>query len=104
MAGRRSPWLDARAQLLVKLLDERHGLTITEDCAREDVSSYLGTIAELMGISRKTAKCYVTDEAVSGMADHVAELVQTHRSAIESGDVASLDVKRQQRPRGLPTA
>jgi hypothetical protein len=99
MGPRRSPWLDDRAELLVRFLDERHQLTITTDAAREDVSNQLEAVAKLMGISRQAAKCYVTDEAVQELADGVAALVQAHHSAIECGAVASLDVKRRQRSR-----
>jgi hypothetical protein len=30
--------MNEKAELLVRLLDERYGLTITEDVAREDIS------------------------------------------------------------------
>jgi hypothetical protein len=47
---RRSPWLNDRAALLVGLLQERHGLSVSEDVARHDLSDHLDHIAEIMRI------------------------------------------------------
>lgn len=80
MAARRSPWLDDRAALLVRLLDEEHQLTITHDVAREDISDHLDLVAEMMRIGRKAAKVYVTDDVITQMADRIAQAVREHTS------------------------
>ncbi|MEH3129390.1 MAG: hypothetical protein PGN27_05435 [Mycolicibacterium neoaurum] len=80
MAARRSPWMDDRAQLLVRLLDEHHGLQISEDVAREDVSSHVDLVAERMRIGRQAAKVYVTDDYLAGLADHIARAVNQART------------------------
>lgn len=75
---RRSPWLNDRAALLVRLLHERHGLTVTKDAARQDISDHLDHVAEMMRISRQAAKMYVTDDVISDMADRIAAAVTRH--------------------------
>ncbi|WP_409428363.1 hypothetical protein [Mycobacterium sp. SMC-11] len=69
--ARRSPWLDDRTALLLQLL-ARHGLTIAEDVAREDISRQLDRVAERLRIERKSAKRYLTDEWVQSFADRIA--------------------------------
>lgn len=85
----------------MRLLDEQHGLTITEEIARDDVSDHVDHVAEMMRIGRRAAKHYVTEDVIQGLADHIAECIESHRAAIECGEVTSLDAKRQRRPRGL---
>ncbi|MDQ8120499.1 hypothetical protein [Mycobacteroides abscessus] len=48
---------------------------MSEEVAREDVSSHLDLIAERMRIGRQAAKYYVTDDAIRGLADHIAKCV-----------------------------
>ncbi len=76
---RRSPWLDDRATLLVSLLANRHGLTVTEDVARQDISGDVDHVARLMRIGRQAAKVYLTDDAISSMADRIAAAVAEHQ-------------------------
>lgn len=80
MAARRSPWINERAQLLVKLLSERYGLTITEDIAREDISDHVDFVAERMRVGRQAAKFYVTEDSISDMADRIAREVQRQQT------------------------
>src|SRR5271155_1149715 len=75
---RQSPWMNQRAAQLVRLLDQRHGHTITEDTAREDISHQVDLIAEWMRIGRQAAKYYVTEEYISGFADHIAAVIDRH--------------------------
>ena len=72
---RRSPWLDDRARLLVQILADVHGLTISEDVARADISDQLDRIAERLRIQRQSAKPHVSDEWVQKFADHIAQAV-----------------------------
>lgn len=72
MSARRSPWLDDRAALLVRLLSEVHGLDVTDDVARDDISDHLDYVAKMMRIGRQAAKAYVTDETIAMMADRIA--------------------------------
>lgn len=59
----------------MSLLSERHGLCITEDVAREDISDHVDLVAERMRISRRAAKYYITDDVIEGLADHIADVV-----------------------------
>lgn len=74
--ARRSPWMNERAQFLVRYLAEQHGLNITEDVAREDISQQVDFTAERMRIGRQAAKYYVTEDLVRGLGDHIAEAVR----------------------------
>jgi hypothetical protein len=99
---RRSPWLTDRAALLVKFLEERHGLTVPEDAARHDVSGHLDYIAEMMRIGRQAAKMYVTDDVLSDMADRIAAAVNRHpgsstRRNTRGHGLVDLDAERRRR-------
>jgi hypothetical protein len=94
---RRSPWMNQRASQLVRLLDERHGHTITEDTAREDISNQVDLVAELMRIGRQAAKYYVTEDYIAGFADHIAAVIDRHNDAVRNGEVSDLAAKRRQR-------
>lgn len=89
--ARRSPWLDGRADLLVKVLADRHGLILSSDVARQDISDDLDHVARLMRIGRQAAKVYVTDEAIQQMADRIAAAVA------ERQGVTDLNVERRRR-------
>lgn len=67
--------MNERAQLLVSLLDQRHGMQIDEATARDDISSHVDLVAERMRIGRQAAKVYVTDDVVEGLAEHIARTV-----------------------------
>jgi hypothetical protein len=41
-----------------QLLQDRHGLTVSEDVARHDISDHLDYVAEMMRIGRRAAKMY----------------------------------------------
>lgn len=91
--ARRSPWLDDRAALLVRLLADRHGLTLSHDVARQDISDDLDHVARLMRIGRQAAKVYVTDDVISGLADRIAAGVA------EASGVVDLTTERRKRRR-----
>jgi hypothetical protein len=103
--ARHSPWLDDRAALLVTVLSDRHGLTVDEDTARQDISDDLDHVARLMRIGRQAAKFYITDDTISSMADRIAAAVTDHQAAptaITAGppdgiDVVDLDTERRRR-------
>lgn len=78
------------AQLLMKLLDERYGLAITEEVAREDISNHVDEVAERMRIGRQAAKYYVTDDVIEGFAAHIA-------ATVGANNVVDLDVRRWRR-------
>jgi hypothetical protein len=95
--ARRSPWLDDRAALLVKLLADRHGLTVSEDVARQDISDDVDHVARLMRIGRQAAKVYLTDDTISSMADRIAAAVAEHQGAstvADAGRESIADVDR----------
>ncbi|MBY0291077.1 MAG: hypothetical protein K2X52_28640 [Mycobacteriaceae bacterium] len=96
--ARRSPWINEKTQLLVRLLDERYGLAITEDVAREDISNHVDQVASMMRIGRQAAKYYVTDEVIAGFAAHIA-------TAVGANNVVDLDGhRRRQRTNQPPSA
>jgi hypothetical protein len=39
-----SPWINEKTELLVRLLEERYGLAITEDVARQDISNHVDQV------------------------------------------------------------
>lgn len=69
---RRSEWLAQRSSVLLANL-ACHGLTVTEQVAIDMVSEQLDTLAELMGISRRAARHYLTDEAIENLATRIAD-------------------------------
>jgi hypothetical protein len=89
--------MNQRAAQLVRLLDQRHGHNITEDTAREDISHQVDLIAEWMRIGRQAAKYYVTEEYISGFADHIAAVIDRHNQAVHNGEVSDLSAMRRQR-------
>jgi hypothetical protein len=74
--ARRSPWMNERAEFLVKYMAEHHSLKITEDVAREDISTQVDFTAERMRIGRQAAKHYVTEDLVRRLGDRIAEEVR----------------------------
>ncbi|MGO8966671.1 MAG: hypothetical protein ACLQGN_24405 [Mycobacterium sp.] len=79
------------------MLDEHHGHTITEDTAREDISNQVDLFAERMRIGRQAAKYYVTEDYITGFADHIASVIDRHSEAVRNGEVSDLAAKRRQR-------
>ncbi|GAB1814385.1 hypothetical protein [Mycobacterium sp. MUNTM1] len=88
--ARRSPWLNDRAGLLVRLLAD-HGLSISELTARQDISDYLDAVAARMRIDRQAAKPYVSDDVIRGIADRIAAIIDNH------GRLVDLDAERRRR-------
>ena len=72
--------MNDRAGLLVRLLDELHGLAVSEKAAREDVSSHVDYVAQMMRIGRQSAKVYVTDDVIRKMADRIAREVSRQQA------------------------
>ncbi len=94
--ARRSPWIDEKARLLVRLLDERHGLQIDEDCARDDISDHVDLVSERMRIGRQAAKVHVTDEVIEDLAARVGRTVNRHltKQVLDSTQTSHLRVVR----------
>lgn len=80
MGARRSPWMNERVALLVRLLEELHGLSVSEDAARDDISNHVDYVARMMRIERQAAKRYVTDDVVRKMADRIAREVSRRQA------------------------
>lgn len=81
MPARRSPWMNERAQFLVKYLADQHGIGITEDIAREDISTQVDRVAERMRIGRQAAKYYVTEDYLRKFGDFVANAIREAQAA-----------------------
>lgn len=88
--------MNEKTELLVRLLDERYGLVITEDVAREDISNHVDQVASMMRVGRQAAKYYVTDEVIAGFAAHIA-------TAVGANNVVDLDGHRRQRSAQPPS-
>lgn len=67
--------MNERADLLVTLLEERFGLQLGEQAARDTISDHVDRVAEAMRIGRQAAKMYVTEETVSKIADQIGHEV-----------------------------
>lgn len=68
--------MNERAQFLVKYLADQHGIGITEDIAREDISTQVDRVAERMRIGRQAAKYYVTEDYLCKFGDFVANAIR----------------------------
>lgn len=72
--------MNERAELLVRLLQKRYGLEITEAVARDTISDHVDLVAGLMRVGRQSAKWYVTEDVIGEMADRIgAEVVRQRR-------------------------
>ncbi|CPS21847.1 Uncharacterised protein [Mycobacteroides abscessus] len=81
MSARRSPWMNERAQFLVKYLADEHGIRVGEDIAREDISTQVDSVAKRMRIGRQAAKCYVTEDYLRKFGDHIARVIREAQAA-----------------------
>lgn len=73
--------MNERAQFLVKYLADQHGIGITEDIAREDISTQVDRVAERMRIGRQAAKYYVTEDYLRKFGDFVANAIREAQAA-----------------------
>jgi hypothetical protein len=73
--------MNERAELLVRLLQDNHGLQITEAVARETISEHVDRVAALMRVGRQAAKFYVTEDTIRDMADRIAAIVREVRDS-----------------------
>jgi hypothetical protein len=75
-------WIGERAAALIDRLDDR-GLTVEPSEAREIISQRVLQLTETMGISAITARDYVTDEAISDLADMLAGLLADESPGVD---------------------
>lgn len=73
--------MNERAELLVRLLQEGHGLQISETAVRETISEHVDHVAATMRVGRQAAKVYVTEAVVGGMAVRIAAAIREHRDS-----------------------
>lgn len=73
--------MNERAEFLVRYLTEQHGICITEDIAREDISTQVDRVAERMRIGRQAAKYYVTEDYLRKFGDHIAYAIREAQAA-----------------------
>ncbi|RIR08314.1 Uncharacterised protein [Mycobacteroides abscessus subsp. abscessus] len=73
--------MNERAQFLVKYLADQHGICVTEDIAREDISTQVDRVAERMRIGRQSAKYYVTEDYLIKLGDHIASAIREAQAA-----------------------
>lgn len=73
--------MNERAQFLVRYLADQHGIRITEDVAREDISTQVDRVAERMRIGRQAAKYYVTEDYLRKFGDHIAKAIREAQAA-----------------------
>ena len=70
MAGRRRTWLDGRVDVLLAALDE-YGMDISKVSAAKLIQERVQWVAAHMRVTPATARRYLTDEAVRGLAESV---------------------------------
>jgi hypothetical protein len=70
MAARRSPWLNDRTNLLLAELGERE-MTLPEEVARQVIADRLDEVAARMGVSRRAARNYVTEDVIADLAAEI---------------------------------
>jgi hypothetical protein len=96
MAARRSPWLNDRTHLLLAELGERE-MTLPEDVARQVISDRLDEVAARIGVGRRAARNYVTDDVI---ADLAAEILGINDGADSTqANVVSIVAERLRRRR-----
>jgi hypothetical protein len=64
-------WVDEHVQVLVDLLGER-GLTMSPQASRVLIVDQVERVCQQTGVSERTARAYVTDDALAAMADSAA--------------------------------
>lgn len=74
MAGRRQTWLDGRVDALLAALDE-FGMDVSRVSASELIQERVEWVAAHMRVTPATARRYLTDEAVRGLARTVVMTV-----------------------------
>jgi hypothetical protein len=96
MAARRSPWLNDRTDLLLAELAERE-MTLPEEVARQVFSDWLDDVAARIGVGRRAARNYVTDDTI---ADLAAEILGINAGADSTqANVVSIVAERLRRRR-----
>jgi hypothetical protein len=96
MAARRSPWLNDRTDLLLAELGERE-MALPEEVARQVISDRLDEVAARMGVGRRPARNYVTDDVI---ADLAAEILGINDGADSTqANVVSIVAERLRRRR-----
>lgn len=65
-------FLEDRAQILIALLAER-GLTMSTDACKILISTRITSLSQQLGMSEASARKYFSDEALSQMADSLAD-------------------------------
>ncbi|SKM80346.1 Uncharacterised protein [Mycobacteroides abscessus subsp. massiliense] len=69
-------WLEGRADFLCEYLVRRHSLVVAPPTLVADLSDQLDKLANDLGITRRTAQQYLTDDYVRGFGDLIAERVR----------------------------
>lgn len=67
-------WSLKRAEVLVRLLNER-GLTLPVDTAVELIEDRVQAVATGLSITPKSARSYLDDERLAGLADSIVEML-----------------------------
>ena len=67
-----SAWLDARSYLLIRILKDRYGLWMTLSRARLDIGEQLDRVSAERGISRSSARMFITKVFLEQMAAELA--------------------------------
>ena len=73
--------MNERAQFLVEYLADQHGICVSEDIAREDISTQVDSVAKRMRIGRQAAKYYVTEDYLRKFGDHIARVIREAQAA-----------------------
>lgn len=76
-------------------LRDRHGLDVAVDTAADDIVAWRNQIAERLRIQQRSANRYITDDALSDLAAHIARCFENAKHP--PAPVIELARKRAQR-------
>lgn len=83
MAGRRSPWLEGRVDVLLAALAE-YSMSVSRASAAELISDRVQAVAAQLHVTPVTARRYFTDDTLQGLA---REMVVPFASEAPGGDL-----------------
>ncbi|MCV7285338.1 hypothetical protein H7J87_08355 [Mycolicibacterium wolinskyi] len=71
----RSPWMNDRVSVLLRLLEEHHGLHVPWELARVQVTCHIDLLSSVFRLNRQAARKHVTDAVLYEIACEIAATV-----------------------------
>lgn len=76
-------WAQGRVDALLSALDT-YGMVMSRAAAEDLITERVGSVAQLMRTTKATARHYLTDEAIAGMAESIAFSLAEEESPVPS--------------------